>query len=55
MKTVFHARSYGNFEEIESNLRRKKLYATNQGFYFVEDSFSNRVHVRAPIQFRRDR
>ena len=55
MKTVFQARSHGTFEEIKSNLRRKKLQATNQGFDFVEVRFSNRMNVRAPIQFSRER
>ena len=43
----------GGFEEIKTNFRRKKLHATNQGFNFLGDSFSNRDNVRAPIQFRR--
>ena len=30
MTTVFHARLYGRFVDIKSNLRRKKLYRTNQ-------------------------
>ena len=39
----------GRFIEIESNLRRKKLRRTNQGFNFLEA-----VLVRASIQFRRE-
>ena len=54
MKTVFHAWVYGRFIEIQSNLRRKKLHRTNQGSNFLGSSFSNRDHVRTPIQFRRE-
>ena len=53
MTTVFHTWLYGKFIEIQSNLRRKKLYRTNQGSNFLGGSFSNRDNVRAPIQFRR--
>ena len=40
-----------------SNLRRKatsgeRNYRTNQGPNFLGGNFSNRYHVRAPIQFR---
>ena len=52
MTTVFHARSYGRFIEIQSNLRRKKPHRTNQGSNFVGGSFSNRDNVRAPIYFQ---
>ena len=45
MTTVFYAKLYGRFLEIQSNLRRKKLYRMNQG--------SNRVNVRALIQRER--
>ena len=53
--TVFHARPYGRFIEILSNLWRKKPHRTNQGSNFLRGSFSNRENVRAPIQFRRER
>ena len=36
MTTVFHARPYGRFIEIQSNLWRKKLHSTNQGSIFLE-------------------
>ena len=44
-----------DFLEIQSNLRRKKLHGTNQGSNFLESSFRNRVNVRAPVQFWRER
>ena len=53
--TVFHARPYGRFIEILSNLWRNKPHRTNQGSNFLRGSFSNRENVRAPIQFRRER
>ena len=55
MTTVFHARPYGGLIEIQSNLRRKKLHRTNQGFKCLGESFSNRVNLRSPIQTRRKR
>ena len=55
MTTVFHARSYGRFIELQSNLRREELHRANQGFNFLGDSFRNRGNVRAPVQFRRER
>ena len=42
MTTVFHLRSYGRFEEIKNNLRRKKLKRRNQGSNFLEGSSGNR-------------
>ena len=54
MTTVFHAWLYGRFIEIQSNLRKKKLHRTNQGSNFLGGSLSNRMNVRAPIQFRRE-
>ena len=33
--TVNHARPYGRFIEIKSNLKRKKLHRTNQGYNFL--------------------
>ena len=55
MTTVFHARSYGRFIEIQSNFRKNKLdNRTNQGSNFRGVSFSNRISVRGPIQFRRE-
>ena len=35
--------------------RRKKLHRNSQGTNFLRDGISNRVNVRAPIQFRRKR
>ena len=55
MTTVFPARPFGRFIEIQSNLRRKKLHRANQGSNFLRRSFSNRDNLRAPIQFRRER
>ena len=53
MTTVFHTWLYGRFIEIQSNLRRKKVYRMNHGSNFLWGSFSNRDNVRAPIKFRR--
>ena len=50
MTTVFHARRYGRFIELQGNLVRKKLHRTNQGTDFCGDSFSNRYNLRAPNQ-----
>ena len=49
----FHARLYGRFIEIKSNLRKKKLHRTNQGSNLPGDSFSSSENVTNPIQFRR--
>ena len=46
MKNLFHVRLYSRFEGIKSNLRRKKLYATNHQFNFLEGSLSNRDNVK---------
>ena len=46
-KTVFHARLYGRFVEIQSNLQK------NQGSNFLGDNFSIR-DVIVSIQFRRE-
>ena len=54
MTTAFHVWPYGRFIEIQSNLRRKKLYRINQGSNFLGGSFNNRDNVRAPIPFRRE-
>ena len=54
MTTVFHAWLYGRFLEMQRNLRKKKLHRTNQGSNFLGGSLSNRMNVRAPIQFRRE-
>ena len=54
MATVFHAWLYGRFIEIQSKLRRKKLYRTNEGSNFLGGSFRNRDNVRTPFQFRRE-
>ena len=47
MTTVFHVWLNGRFIEIESNLRRKKLYRINQGYNFLGGNFNNRDNVRA--------
>ena len=52
--TVFHARPYDRFIEIQSHLRRKKLHRMNQGSNFLGGSFSNRDNVRTPIKFGRE-
>ena len=49
MITVFHARLYSRFIEIQNSLTRKMLHRMNQGYNFL---FSNRENVRALIQFR---
>ena len=56
MTTVFRARPYGRFIEIQSNLRRKKLRRTNlrRTIQFFWKQFSKRNYVRTPIQFRRE-
>ena len=55
MTTVFHARPYGRFIDIQSNLRGMKPHGTNQGSNFLGGSFSNRNNIRGPIKFRRER
>ena len=55
MTTVFHARLFGRFIEIQNNLRRKKLNRTNQSSNSLEGSFSSRDNVTTVIQFRRER
>ena len=55
MTIAFHTRSHGRFIAIQSNLRRNKLHRTNQGFDFLEGSFSNRDNVITPIPFKRER
>ena len=52
MKTVFHARFYGRFIKITTNLKKKKLHKTNQGSTFLG---SNRDNVRTTIQLGKDR
>ena len=54
MTTLFYAWPYDRFIEIRSNLRRKKLHRTKQGYNFLRGSFSNRDNVRVLIQFRRE-
>ena len=54
MTTVFHAWLYGRFLEMQRNLRKKKLHRTNQGSNFLGENLSNKMNVRAPIQFRRE-
>ena len=55
MTMVFHVRPYCRFTLIKSNLGRKKLHRTNQGYNFLGGSFSNTDNVRVPTQFRRER
>ena len=47
MTTVFHARQYGRFIEIQSNFRGKKLHRMKEGSYFLTGSFSNRDNALA--------
>ena len=54
MTTVFHARLYGRFIEIQSNFKRKKLHERNQDPHFLRDSYSNKKNVRSPIQIKRE-
>ena len=55
MTTVFHARPYSRFIELQSNLKRKKFHKKNQGTNFLGGSFGNRDNVKTSIQFRRER
>ena len=59
MPTGFHARLYGRFIEIQSNLRRRKLHRARHQFFFNFSIFqmfwNNRDNEKAPIQFRRKR
>ena len=48
-------RTSQDMTEMQSNLRRKRLYRLNQGSNFLGGSFSNRDNVRASIQFRTER
>ena len=45
MTTVFQARPQGAFIEMHSNLKRKILHRTNQGFHFLGGNFSNKDNV----------
>ena len=45
MTIVFHAKLYSRLIGIQSNLRRKKLHRTNQGFNFLGGTFSNREYL----------
>ena len=47
MTTLFHTWLYGTIKEIQSNIRRKELYRTNQVSNFLGGSFSNRDNLRA--------
>ena len=49
MATAFHARPYGRFIKINSNLRGKELYRMNKGSNFI-DSFGNRGNVKVSTQ-----
>ena len=54
MTTVFYARLYCRFIEMQSNPRGKKFHRTNQGSNFLGGSFSSGDNVSIPIQFRRE-
>ena len=43
MTAVFHARPYGRFIEIQSNLWRNKLHRTNQSYIFLEAALAIQV------------
>ena len=45
MATVFLARPYGRFINIQSKLRRESLHETNQGPNFLGGNFSNRDNL----------
>ena len=47
MTTIFHTWAYGRFIKIQSNLRRKKLYRTNEGSNFRGGGFSNVDNVES--------
>ena len=55
MTTVFHAKPYDKYTEINSNRRRKKLYITNQDFNFLRGSFNKRDIKGATTKFKRER
>ena len=48
MTTIFHARTYSRFMEVQSKLRRRKLHRTNQDSDFLGDSFSKGDNVTGP-------
>ena len=54
MITVLHARLYGRFIEIQSNISRNKFPRKNQASHFVEGTLSDIDSERAPIQLRRE-
>ena len=51
MATAFHARLYGRFIKINSNLRGKELYRMNKGSNFI-DSFGSRGNVKVSTQYK---
>ena len=55
MAVVFHAWLCGRFTKLNGNLRKKKLFTTNQESDFIGGSLSNRSNVRTWTQFRRER
>ena len=55
MISVFHARPYSRFIEIQSNQTRKELHRANQGTNFLGGSLNNKNNARAPIHCRRER
>ena len=55
MTTVFRAWLHGRFIEMQSNLTRKKLHRTNQGFHPLGGRISNRDRdLRGSVHFRRE-
>ena len=45
MTTVFHAKLYGRFIEIESKFKKKRLLGTNPVFQFLRDFLNNENKV----------
>ena len=43
--TLFQARPYGRFTEIQNDLRIKKLHRLNQGSDFLGHSFSEKKYI----------
>ena len=53
--TVFDARPFDRFIQMQKNLRGKKVHRANQSSNFLGESFSNKGNVEATIQFSRER
>ena len=49
MTTVFYTRPYDRLIELQTNVRRKKVDRTNQGFNFLGSSFNNRDNLEEKI------